>query len=158
MLISAIVVEDFEITPYWWGSITFNTAGLAYVFTWNSSAILEMHEVREIGLRSFFGSIFLWFVFDGGITSAFFQKVGRRCSLYDALRIRETGRTTINEYFFKHQLGISSGPAALLILSFDKALCTIISDTFGKTGDSSMGALVREIVNCIHSMNLKILC
>ena len=135
----SIVVEDFGITPYWWGSITFNTAGLTYVFTRNSSAILEMHEVREIGLRSFFGSWTI-FVFGRGITSAFFQRVGRRCSLYDAFRIRETGKVRINEYSFKHQLGILSGPAALLILSFDKALCTIISDTFGKTGDSSNGS------------------
>ena len=56
------------------------TAGLTYLFTRNSSAILEMHEVREIGLRSFFGCWTI-FVFGRGITSAFFQRVGRRCSL-----------------------------------------------------------------------------
>ena len=68
MLITAIVVEDFGITPSWWGSITFNTAGLTYVFTRNSSAILEMHEVREIGLRSFV-SCWMIFVFGRGYIS-----------------------------------------------------------------------------------------
>ena len=47
----------------------------------------------------------------------------------------------INEYSCKHQLGILSGPVALLILSFDKALCTIISETSGKAGDASSGSL-----------------
>ena len=55
--------------------------------------------------------------------------------------MRETGRAIINEYSFKHQLGLLCGPVALLILSFDKALCTIISETFEKAGDSSNGSL-----------------
>ena len=53
--------------------------------------------------------------------------------------MRETGRVRINEYSFKHQLGMLL--LGMLILSFDKALCTIISDTFGKAGDSSNGSL-----------------
>ena len=110
-----------------------------------------MHEVREIGLRSFFGCWTI-FIFGWGITSAFFQGVGRRCFLYDTLMIREPGRARINEYSFKHRLGISSGPTALLILSFDKALCTIISDTIGKTGGSSKGSFGKG--NCkLYSFN-----
>jgi hypothetical protein len=89
-------------------------------------------------------------------TSAFFQRVGRHCYPYDALRIRETGRARINEYSFKPQLGMLSGPAALLILSFDKALCTINSDTFEKTGGSSNGSLDNgDCKSCIRSVDLK---
>ena len=74
--------------------------------------------------------------------------------------MRETGRVRINEYSFKHQLGMLSGPGVLLILSFDKALCTIISDTFGKAMGASNGSLCNghcKLYSFIGSKNVTLI-
>ena len=113
MLIRAVVVDGFEIAPYWFPRITSRTAGLMKSSTTNSSATLETQGVSEIRLKSFFRSSTGFFLGRGG-TSAIFQMVGNRCSRYDALRICVMGKARMSEYSFKSQFGTLSGPDALL--------------------------------------------
>ena len=56
MLISAIVVEEFGMAPYWLSSRMFMTAGFTKPSTTNSSATLEIQGVRDIGVNSFWMS------------------------------------------------------------------------------------------------------
>ena len=79
MLISAIVVEEFGMAPYWLSSRMFMTAGFTKPSTTNSSATLEIQGVRDIGLNYFWMSTTGFFL-GRGVTSAIFQMVGRRCS------------------------------------------------------------------------------
>ena len=69
-------MEDLGIAPNWSGSITFKTAGPIWNLTTKSSAILEMEGVG----RNWFLMSLTGFFFGTGITSAFFQRVGKRCS------------------------------------------------------------------------------
>ena len=54
------------------------------------------------------------------------------------------GRAIMYEYSFRNQLGILSGPDALLGLSFCRTFCTRSSVTFKNSGESSNGRRVQE--------------
>ena len=89
-----------------------------------------MLAVSEIGLKSFFGS-FTIFVLGNGVILAIFLSIGTRCSRYEAFKINVIGRARTYEYSFSTQLGNLSGPLALLVGSFDRTFCTLISETSG---------------------------
>ena len=80
ILISAIVVEEFGMAPYWLSWRMFMTAGFTKPSTTNSSATLEIHGVRDIGLNYFLMSTTSGLFLGRGVTSAIFQMVRRRCS------------------------------------------------------------------------------
>ena len=80
MLISAIVVEEFGMTPYWFLSRTLITVGITKPSTTSTSASLETQGARDLGLNSFLMSI-VGFCLGRGVTPAIFQMVGRRCSV-----------------------------------------------------------------------------
>ena len=84
------VVEDFGIGPNWLGLRMCSTAGFTCPVTTNSSVILEMLGVKDIGLSCFLISL-IGLVLGKGVTSANFHALGSFCSLKEALRMVATG-------------------------------------------------------------------
>ena len=82
---------------------------------------MDRHGVRELGLRSFF-RLYTGVFFGGGVTSAYFQELGRRCSLKEAFRIVFTGKATQLADSLSSQFGRPSGPVAFAGLSLDSNL------------------------------------
>ena len=107
--------------PYWLGSMIFRMAGATYFSITNSSAILEMTGVREIGRKCLFTSV-TGFSLGIGVMSACFQLGGSFCSLKEVWRISQTGLASISANVLKNQLGIPSGPHAFRGFNFLRRL------------------------------------
>lgn len=86
--IKASTDEDFGMAPYWLESMVFRTAGDTYFTITNSSAILEIAGVREIGRKCLFTSV-TGFSLGIGVMSACFQIGGNFCSSKEVLRIMQ---------------------------------------------------------------------
>ncbi len=85
--------------------------------TTKSSATFETIEVNEIGRKCWLIS-FTGLSFGSGTISAFFQDCGKQTSLNEEFRISFTGSANSSAFSFNSQLGIPSGPLALVGLSF----------------------------------------
>ena len=92
-------------------------AGATYFSITNSSAILEMAGVKEIGRKCLFTSVTGF-----GIMSACFQLGGNFCWSKEVLRISQTGLASISANVLKNQLGIPSGPHAFRGFNFLRRL------------------------------------
>ena len=112
------------------------TAGFTKPSTTNSSATLEIHGVRDIGLNYFLMSTTSGLFLGRGVTSAIFQMVRRRCSAQEAFGISVMGQATRSQYSFSSQLGVLSGPQSFLGLRTSSALCTRCSVTLKISGES----------------------
>ena len=71
-------------------ALNFKTAGPIWNFITKSSAILDMVGVQDI-VRYWFLMSFVGFFFGTGITSAFFQRVDKRCSAKLLFRTEVSG-------------------------------------------------------------------
>lgn len=115
ILISACVVYDLGIVPYWFSAIFSTTAGLTCSFTMNSSAIFDRTGVKEIGRRCLLTS-FTGFSLGTGTTSADFQDGGRQDSLKEQPRLSLTGSVKKSEFSLNSHAGIPWGPETFVEL------------------------------------------
>ena len=63
MLITAFVVDEFGMAPYWLSPIFLSIAGFKCSSTTNSSATFDLTDVNEMGCRSVLVYIFNRFLF-----------------------------------------------------------------------------------------------
>ncbi len=115
MEISAVVVDEPGINPYWLTSITFNRAGLSSCSITMLSATLD--KVWKIGQRSLLKSVILGDLGREG-TSASFQTLGSLHSLKDVFKISATGATKSSACSLRTQFGNPSGPLAQDVFIF----------------------------------------
>ena len=121
MLISAIVVEEFGMAPYWFLSRTLMTVGITKPSTTSTSASLETQGARDLGLNSFLMST-VGFCLGRGVTSAIFQMVGRRCSVWGSQDLRDGIGHQI-AVVFQQQVACYSGPQAFRWLRTSSVFC-----------------------------------
>ena len=82
MLISACVVDEFGMAPYWLSPIFSSIASFKCSSTTNPSATFDKTGVNEMGRRCLFTSL-IGFCLGIGAMSADFQDGGRRHSAKD---------------------------------------------------------------------------
>ena len=117
MLITACVVDEFGMAPYWLSPIFLSIAGFKCSSTTNSSATFDRTGVNEMGRRCLLTSLLIGFYLGIGTMSADFQDGGSRHSAKDEFRISVIVGASRSAFSFSSQLGTPSGPDAFLELS-----------------------------------------
>ena len=116
MLISACVVDEFGMAPYWLSPIFLSIADFKFSLTTNSSATFDRTGVNEMGRRCLLTSL-IGFCFGINTMSADFRGGGSRHSAKDEFRISVIVGASRSAFSFSSQLGTPSGPDAFLELS-----------------------------------------
>ena len=116
MLISACVVDEFGMAPYWLSPIFFSITGFKCSSTTNSSATFDRTDVNEMGRRWLLTSL-IDFCLGIGTMSADFKDGDSRHSAKDEFRISVIIGASRSAFSFSSQLGTPSGPDAFLELS-----------------------------------------
>ena len=115
MLISACVVDEFGMAPYWLSPIFLSIAGFKCSSMTNSSATFDRTGVNDMGCRCLLTSL-IGFCLGIGTMSADFQDGSSRHSAKDEFRISVIVGANRSAFSFSSQLGTPSGPDAFLEL------------------------------------------